>query len=139
MIVLGIAQPSYKFDSGHPFRRSAGNLVMVRLAVSPDHRAEATRPGRLLCPDVPPVAGFSYSPPNPFTKEKIHFTDLSYDIDGSIVNWTWYFGDGSVGYGPSVYHMITELTHTMPIKNTYTCAHTHTHTQLRRTGAGGKD
>jgi len=29
----------------------------------------------------------------------------SYDTDGSIVNYTWYYGDGAVGYGMTTSHI----------------------------------
>jgi len=45
-----------------------------------------------------PVANFSYSPPAPTTQITVHFADLSSDVDGSIVNWTWNFGDGNTSY-----------------------------------------
>jgi PKD repeat protein len=44
----------------------------------------------------PPEANFSYSPFNPFSQETIQFTDLSTDIDGTLVHWNWDFGDGNV-------------------------------------------
>ena len=44
--------------------------------------------------NVPPIADFKYSPLHPTTNDIIQFTDLSTDADGSVVNWTWTFGDG---------------------------------------------
>jgi PKD repeat protein len=44
----------------------------------------------------PPVASFTYSPSSPTTNDTVQFTDRSTDSDGSIVSWSWDFGDGSV-------------------------------------------
>ena len=44
----------------------------------------------------PPQANFSYLPLSPFTKDMIQFTDLSTDIDGTLVSWNWDFDDGTV-------------------------------------------
>ena len=41
-----------------------------------------------------PVADFSYSPASPEVGENVTFTDESYDPDGTIVTWSWDFGDG---------------------------------------------
>jgi PKD repeat protein len=45
--------------------------------------------------NVPPNANFTYSPPNPTTLDVIQFTDLSTDVDGTVVSWLWDFGDGN--------------------------------------------
>jgi len=45
-----------------------------------------------------PVADFNYEPHMPTVSDVIQFTDLSYDLDGFIVNWTWDFGDGNISY-----------------------------------------
>ena len=42
-----------------------------------------------------PVANFTYLPSDPSVGETIHFTDTSTDIDGTVVSWSWNFGDGS--------------------------------------------
>jgi len=49
-----------------------------------------------------PVAGFVFEPVSPVTGEIVYFNSTSVDVDGSIVNWTWDFGDGSVGFGEQV-------------------------------------
>ena len=57
----------------------------------------------------PPIASFEYTPLQPYDTDKIKFdASSSYDSDGSIVNYTWQFGDGSVGYGKIVYHKYGE-------------------------------
>lgn len=54
-----------------------------------------------------PIASFTYSPKNISQGDPINFTSLSVDIDGSIENYTWYFGDGDVAYGKNVKHVYT--------------------------------
>jgi PKD repeat protein len=49
-------------------------------------------------PNVSPKANFTYKPELPIVKETITFNDLSIDLDGYIVNWTWNFGDGNISY-----------------------------------------
>ena len=42
---------------------------------------------------IPPIAGFVYSPSNPYTSDTVVFTDTSTDQDGTISSWSWDFGD----------------------------------------------
>ena len=52
-----------------------------------------------------PCANFTFSPEWPKVNENVTFNaSLSYSVNGSIVNYTWYFGDGSIGYGMVVNH-----------------------------------
>jgi len=48
--------------------------------------------------NMDPIAGFTYEPTTPLINIAVNFTDTSVDYDGSIVNWTWEFGDGNVNY-----------------------------------------
>ncbi|MBC7129376.1 MAG: tandem-95 repeat protein, partial [Thermoplasmatales archaeon] len=51
-----------------------------------------------------PIANFTYEPLHPLINQTIYFNSTSYDLDGSIVNFTWSFGDGSIGYGERINH-----------------------------------
>lgn len=42
-----------------------------------------------------PVANFSVAPTTVLTYEDVVLTDLSTDLENSIIKWTWNFGDGS--------------------------------------------
>ncbi|MCD6223151.1 MAG: right-handed parallel beta-helix repeat-containing protein, partial [Thermoplasmata archaeon] len=57
-----------------------------------------------LPPNTPPEANFTYSPKIAGMGDNISFVSTSYDAEGNIVNYTWQFGDGSIGYGSVVNH-----------------------------------
>lgn len=42
-------------------------------------------------PNISPVPGFTYT----VDGLQVQFTDTSTDEDGTIISWTWYFGDGN--------------------------------------------
>ncbi|MGB0653011.1 MAG: PKD domain-containing protein [Thermoplasmatota archaeon] len=46
-------------------------------------------------PNVPPVADLSWTPTTPTDLEDALFSDASTDSDGSVVSWSWDFGDGA--------------------------------------------
>ena len=46
-------------------------------------------------PNEEPVALFSYSPAKVKVGEEVSFLDSSTDPDGSVVKWSWNFGDGT--------------------------------------------
>ncbi len=53
----------------------------------------------------PPVASFTYSPPNPKVGRTVIFdASSSYDPDGFIICYNWDFGDGSVANGVNPTH-----------------------------------
>ncbi|MBW3584232.1 MAG: PKD domain-containing protein [Euryarchaeota archaeon] len=45
--------------------------------------------------DTPPTAGFSWSPQQAALASPVDFKDGSSDPDGSIIRWSWDFGDGA--------------------------------------------
>ena len=54
--------------------------------------------------DYLPVSSFTFEPEAPTTLDSIFFNSTSTDPDGSIVNWTWEMGDGSIYYGQNIQH-----------------------------------
>ena len=46
-------------------------------------------------PNNPPTASFTFSPSSPTINDIVQFTDESTDSDGTIVSWSWNFGDGT--------------------------------------------
>ena len=71
---------TYKANDGF----SDSNIATVHITVN--------------CINDPPAADFTYSPDNPTVSDTISFTDMSNNIDGNVVNWTWNFGDGNISY-----------------------------------------
>jgi len=58
---------------------------------------------------VLPVASFTYSPSDPFIGETVTFdASTSYDPNGTIVSYTWDFGDNATGTGLTVNHVYTK-------------------------------
>jgi hypothetical protein len=63
----------------------------------------------------PPVVGFNSNQlvvigPNDDISDNqvVTFESISTDFDGNIVNWTWDFGDGTIGYSQSVNHTYSD-------------------------------
>ena len=56
-------------------------------------------------PNVSPIANFVASPSNAYSGQIVTFdASASYDSDGIIVSYSWYFGDGNVATGVSASH-----------------------------------
>lgn len=45
---------------------------------------------------IPPDARFTFAPDPPKVGMKVRFTDQSVDMDGSVREWLWHFGDGTI-------------------------------------------
>jgi len=95
---------SYSYEKNPVHSYANDGIYNVTLIVKDDDGAMANITKQIVVSNVPPVANFSYSPENPTTADAIQFTDLSYDNDGIIVNYTWNFGDGSYSYEKNPVH-----------------------------------
>ncbi len=63
-----------------------------------------TKTKHITISNAAPVSQFIYGPQNPTQEDTISFTDQSTDADGSVVNWTWDFGDGNISYKKNTWH-----------------------------------
>jgi PKD repeat protein len=96
-------------NASHAFT-SAGSYT-VRLTVTDNGGATGTTT-QVVSVSSPanqnPVASFSYSPSSPTTGTTVNFYGgASSDPDGSIVGYTWTFGDGAAGSGVNTSHAFT--------------------------------
>ena len=79
--------PLHTFDSS--------GTKSVRLTVTDDEGASDTiTRGIMVYPNVRPTADFSFSPDGGTIEDVVYFVDESVDEDGSVVSWSWDFGDG---------------------------------------------
>ncbi|MEO0473604.1 MAG: PKD domain-containing protein, partial [Bacteroidota bacterium] len=63
-----------------------------------------------------PIASFTYNPASGCAPLTVNFSDASTPGDGAITNWTWDFGDGNLGTGPSPSHTyLTSGTYTVTL------------------------
>jgi len=63
----------------------------------------------VMIANSPPTANFTWTPQIPTTSDTIFFTDSSIDSDGSIVSWTWDFGDGNISYQQNPTHQYSHI------------------------------
>lgn len=87
----------------HQFKNNGSYDVVVRITCSGQ---TASAKVSVTITNRPPVANISTSSPAPYYSNRaIEFTGAaSGDMDGSIVNYFWEFGDGQKGNGTSVSH-----------------------------------
>ena len=55
-----------------------------------------------------PFASYTVNSTLVMVNNSLTFNSTSSDIDGSIVNCTWYFGDNTTGFGPNITHTYTK-------------------------------
>ena len=84
-----------------------GNYT-IRLVIKDRGNETSTFSLNISVKNIPPYANFSFKE-NAKSYEIIEFNaSKSYDLDGYIANYTWDFGDGSIGYGNISSHKYTK-------------------------------
>lgn len=83
-------------DPTHRFRRAGTYEVTLNVTDNDLRSTNLTR--TIVVRNAEPVPDFDFSPKVVTTNTLVTFTDHSYDTDGTILNWTWDFGDGNVSH-----------------------------------------
>ncbi|HVM46148.1 MAG TPA: PKD domain-containing protein [Candidatus Thermoplasmatota archaeon] len=80
----------------------------VKLTVTDNDLKSSNITRTVVVRNSEPVADFDFSPKIVNTDTMVAFTDHSYDADGTLVNWTWEFGDGGFSYSRHPTHRFTK-------------------------------
>jgi len=92
----------------HKYSES-GTFTVVLQVIDDDDNTDTTSQSVSIGDNENPVASFSYSPTSPAVNEEIYFNASgSSDPDGTIVSYTWNFGDGSSANGMEVTHQFAD-------------------------------
>lgn len=111
---FGDGNHSYGMGSNHSF--ADNGVYNVTFKATDDDNDYTSHTLAILVTNIPPQALFDYNPQNPEEDKLVSFTDLSFDQDGTILNVTWDFGDGTVeengviithGYNKSGNYLVT--------------------------------
>lgn len=108
---FGDGTVSYQQHANHSY--SSNGIFTVVLTVRDTCGASDSSNQTITVPNIPAYTNFTYDPLYPITSDTVHFTSISFDYDGYIVNWTWDFGDGNYGYGEITSHMYGNGSYTV--------------------------
>ena len=100
---FGDGATGYGLNTSHLYMDSG--IYNVTLTVTDDDGASSTKVNEVEIGNALPIPTIVFSPEEPTTADEIFFNASgSIDPDGEIVNYTWDFGDGTVGYGAVPLH-----------------------------------
>jgi len=93
---FGDGNVSYSKNPSHKYADNGVYLITLTIIDNDGDKGSISR--AILVNNVPPVANFTWQPIEPTDLQSVTFTSTSYDSDGSIVNYTWSFGNGNISY-----------------------------------------
>ncbi len=99
---LGDGTTTFGTTVSHQY--SSNDTFTVTLTVTDNHGAWGTSSRNVTIRNIPPTAGFSFSPDDPTVGETISFSENASDPDGTIVKYEWNFGDGTTTSGGDMTH-----------------------------------
>ncbi len=92
----------------HRYRSNGSFTVRLRVVDSQGTSSFTTQSVVVqAAPNQTPIASFNVSTATPEAGDPVTFTSTAFDPDGSIVQSTWRFGDGSSAQGQRVQHTYT--------------------------------
>jgi len=94
-----LQNPNHKYDDN--------GLYIVTLNVTDDDKATTSISKEIEVLNVKPSANFWYNPSSPNINDTLQYTDNSIDPDGTIVSWSWDFGNGVKSNEQSPTHKYT--------------------------------
>jgi PKD repeat protein/KaiC/GvpD/RAD55 family RecA-like ATPase len=101
-----MAQNYMEFNVTAPSTPAIGDFVVTSVITS--LLGLATGPDNQVIYSLvtsPPTASFTYSPSTPLINQPVTFNaSSSSDLDGTIANYAWIFGDGQTGSGVTTIH-----------------------------------
>ena len=78
---------------------------LVNLTVTDDDSARSNVSKTIIIDNQKPTAGIMIPPMDLVVNETIYFSDVSMDGDGTVVNWSWSFGDGTNSFDQHPTHI----------------------------------
>ena len=87
---------------------SNAGIFNVTLTVVDSANKSANITKQIVTKNAVPIASFNVSSRVVLVNETLSLNSTSSDVDGSIVNTTWYFGDNTTGYGNNITHSYDE-------------------------------
>ena len=89
----------------HTYSSPGDYVVSLKVTDSDGDERRSNIRNKTIIVNIPPIASFIYSPPNPIVNQTITFDGSnSTDPDGTIKEYEWDFGDGEKAEGSIVTH-----------------------------------
>ncbi len=89
--IFGDGANSTQKNPTHTYPDNGTYTLILQITDDDNTTQQLTQQIQIL--NVPPIAQFILNPQKPILKDNITYQDTSIDLDGTIVAWSWDFGD----------------------------------------------